>query len=86
MSDSGHADTSPTYTVELTRDELVVLDHWLHTLDQRTDFESLVPTRAERSVFWSLLAQAERLNPDVFAADYAQGIEQAQARLDPGEV
>ncbi|PSK86541.1 hypothetical protein CLV63_13428 [Murinocardiopsis flavida] len=86
MAQSSAPGGAASHTVELTVDELIVLDHWLHALDARADFEELAPTRAERTVLWSLLAQTERQNPAVFAADYDRAVAAARARLDPGAV
>jgi hypothetical protein len=67
--------------LKLDEDEIVVLNHVVHALTNRADFEALVPDPAERQALHSLLCQLEREDPTVLDPDYDGRVESARQRL-----
>jgi len=68
---------------ELDEDEVVVLNHVIHALTERDDFETLVPDRSDRQAIHNLLCLLEREDPFVLDADYDTHVGEARRRLLP---
>ena len=67
--------------VRLTTAELVVLSAWLHRFLGRTDFNDLVPDKADRIALWNLDALLEKQNPIVFDHAYDDLLRAARSEL-----
>lgn len=70
---------------DLNDDEVTVLNHVIHALTQRDDFEQLVPDAADRQAVHNLLAVLEREDNVVFSDDYDRRVKEARRRLVPPE-
>ena len=68
---------------DLSDDELVVLNHVVHALTERDDFEKFVSDPADRQALHNLLAVLEREDAAAFPDDYENLLEQARRRLLP---
>lgn len=66
---------------DLSDDELVVLNHVIHALAERDDFEQLVADPADRQALHNLLALLEREDAAAFSDDYENLVEEARRRL-----
>jgi hypothetical protein len=76
------ADSQPdTFRIELTQDELVVLDDLLERLSQRRDFASIFPEKGDRVALWNLHCLVEELNPLAFSNEYVEQLAEARSRL-----
>lgn len=73
----------PLERFDLDDDEVTVLNHVMHALTERTDFEQLVPDAADRQAMHNLLAALEREDRAVFSDAYDHCVEQARRRLLP---
>lgn len=72
-------ETAGRVTVELTRDEALVLFEWL----ARSDKAGSLPTddSSEQTLFWDLEAVLERLLVEPLKADYRELVAAARSRL-----
>jgi hypothetical protein len=66
-------------TLELTRDQALVLFDWLARLDEAEAFP--VEDAAEEQVLWCLHGQLEKALSEQFRADYRELVEQARTRV-----
>jgi hypothetical protein len=71
--------------LELDEDEIVVLNHVIHALTSRADFEALVPDRADRHALHNLLCLLEQEDPSVLDPDYDEHLQRARQRLFPAD-
>jgi hypothetical protein len=71
--------------LQLDDNEIVVLNHVIHALTNRADFEALVPDRADRQALHSLLCLLEREDPHVLDPDYDEHLHRARQRLYPAD-
>lgn len=69
------------FNLELTEDELVLLDRILNELAQRPDFRALIPNDADRQAIHNLIALLERLDSAVVAEDYDERVAAARVRV-----
>jgi hypothetical protein len=71
--------------VRLSRDQALVLSHWLHEMTFEGDGNNrLGPVIEDRTVWSALYTIAGTLDkalPDIFAASYADYLDAARARL-----
>lgn len=73
----------PTERFVLSDDEVTVLNHVIHVLAERGDFEQLIPDAADRQALHNLLSLLEREDKVVLSADHQERLEQARGRLLP---
>ncbi|MEU4170182.1 hypothetical protein AB0F46_25285 [Streptomyces sp. NPDC026665] len=71
-------------TIKLTRDEALVLSHWLEKL-QMTDLDRVVDDPAVWVPIHRLAGTPDKALPGLFAPDYDQQLEAARQRLRPEE-
>ncbi|MFI6622375.1 hypothetical protein [Streptomyces sp. NPDC050528] len=69
-------------TIRLTRDEALVLSHWLERL-QMTDLRRVVDDPAVWAPIHRIAGTLDTALPELFAADYDQRLEAARQRLRP---
>ncbi|MFF4557691.1 hypothetical protein [Streptomyces sp. NPDC001422] len=69
-------------TIKLTRDEALVLSHWLEKL-QMTDLSQVVDDPAVWAPIHTIAGTLEKTVPELFASDYAERLEAARQRLRP---
>jgi len=72
---------SQPYNIELSEPERVVLSALLARLTERSDLGQLVPDKSDRQALHNLVALLERVDPTVFADDYADRMADARKRL-----
>ncbi|MFE6225572.1 MULTISPECIES: hypothetical protein [unclassified Streptomyces] len=69
-------------TIKLTRDEALVLSHWLEKL-QMTDLGRVVDDPAVWAPIHRIAGTLDVALPEIFASDYHQRLESARQRLQP---
>ncbi|MFD9497610.1 hypothetical protein ACFWBM_15810 [Streptomyces sp. NPDC059980] len=67
-------------TIKLTRDEALVLSHWLEKL-QMTDLSQVVDDPAVWAPIHTIAGTLDKTLPELFASDYAERLEAARQRL-----
>jgi hypothetical protein len=68
-------DEKDRVSVELSRDEMVVLHAWISRFNES---EQVFGDQAEARVLWDLEATLEKVNDVAFAADYAELLARAR--------
>ncbi|MCC3768432.1 hypothetical protein [Streptomyces sp. UNOC14_S4] len=71
-------------TITLTPDEALVLSDWLYCV-QMTDLSRMVDDTAVWAPLHKISGTLDKNLPGLFAADYAERVEAARARLRPVE-
>ncbi|MFD3471481.1 hypothetical protein ACFWWM_35115 [Streptomyces sp. NPDC058682] len=71
-------------TIELTRDEALVLSDWLERV-QMTNLSRLVEDEAVWAPIHRLAGTLDTALPEIFAADYAERLAAARLRLLPSD-
>ncbi|MER6022805.1 hypothetical protein [Streptomyces anulatus] len=69
-------------TIKLTRDEALVLSHWLERL-QMTDLSRVVDDSAVWAPIHRIAGTLDKALHELFAPDYDQRLEAARQRLQP---
>ncbi|MFJ9456232.1 hypothetical protein ACIRST_14225 [Kitasatospora sp. NPDC101447] len=69
-------------TIKLTRDEALVLSHWLEKL-QMTDLSRVVDDPALWAPIHRIAGTLDKAFPGLFASDYHERLEAARQRLRP---
>ncbi|MET8581700.1 hypothetical protein ABZX39_12510 [Streptomyces collinus] len=69
-------------TIKLTRDEALVLSHWLERL-QMTDLSRVVDDPAVWAPIHRIAGTLDNALPELLASDYDQRVEAARQRLRP---
>ncbi|MFD9587618.1 hypothetical protein ACFWBM_23365 [Streptomyces sp. NPDC059980] len=67
-------------TIKLTRDEALVLSHWLEKL-QTTNLSQVVDDPAVWAPIHTIAGTLDKSLPELFASDYAERLEAARQRL-----
>ncbi|MFD6825442.1 hypothetical protein ACFWC5_34575 [Streptomyces sp. NPDC060085] len=67
-------------TIKLTRDEALVLSHWLEKL-QMMDLSQVVEDPAVWAPIHTIAGTLDKTLPELFASDYAERLEAARQRL-----
>lgn len=66
--------------INLTRDEALVLSHWLEEL-QMTDLSQVVDDPAVWAPIHTIAGTLDKTLPELIASDYAERLEAARQRL-----
>jgi hypothetical protein len=71
--------------VRLSRDQALVLSHWLHEMmfegDGNSQLDPVIEDRTVWSALYTIAGTLDKAFPGVFAASYADRLDAARARL-----